>query len=248
MLIVSCDRYSDVWAPFFHFFFKAWPDCPYPVYLGANRKPADHPRVRSLTIGEDLDYSSNLLQMLQTIPNEWVLVWLDDLFPSKPIDTAAIEQLVATAAARNAAYLKPLAVPPLALGADGEIGELPRGIHYRLSLTVGLWRKSALMRILKPGESAWDIERKASPRSDDFAEPFLALTSRGRRNPPVTVVNGIIKGKWTRPAARLLRREGFAALLPGRQLQSWSSYAYVIAYHLRLRALTLLGRTWSRAS
>ena len=33
ILIVSCDKYSDLWDPFFKLFFKFWPDCPFNIYL-----------------------------------------------------------------------------------------------------------------------------------------------------------------------------------------------------------------------
>ncbi len=36
ILVCSCDKYADVWEPFFKLFFKFWPDCPYPIYLLSN--------------------------------------------------------------------------------------------------------------------------------------------------------------------------------------------------------------------
>ena len=33
ILILSCDKFSDLWKPFFDLFWKYWPDCPYNVYL-----------------------------------------------------------------------------------------------------------------------------------------------------------------------------------------------------------------------
>jgi len=36
ILIPSCDKYSDLWRPFFTLFWRHWPDCPFPVYLGSN--------------------------------------------------------------------------------------------------------------------------------------------------------------------------------------------------------------------
>ena len=36
ILVVSCDRYRDLWTPFFTLFQRYWPDCDMPVYLGTN--------------------------------------------------------------------------------------------------------------------------------------------------------------------------------------------------------------------
>jgi hypothetical protein len=67
VLVVSCDAYQDLWKPFFSCFFKFWPDCPFPVYLGANFKKYEDDRVQTILIGQDLDYSTNLLMMLKQI-------------------------------------------------------------------------------------------------------------------------------------------------------------------------------------
>lgn len=33
VLIVSCDKYSDLWDPFLRAFDRYWPDCPFTVSL-----------------------------------------------------------------------------------------------------------------------------------------------------------------------------------------------------------------------
>ena len=38
ILVASCDRYSDLWGPFFGVLAKRWPDCPLPIYLGMNHR------------------------------------------------------------------------------------------------------------------------------------------------------------------------------------------------------------------
>ena len=62
LLVVSCDNYRDAWEPFFTLLFKYWPECPYPVFLGSNKQTYKDNRITPIMIGEDIDYSSNLLQ------------------------------------------------------------------------------------------------------------------------------------------------------------------------------------------
>jgi len=38
ILVMSCDAYDDLWAPCFNLLGKHWPDCPFPVYLGAEQQ------------------------------------------------------------------------------------------------------------------------------------------------------------------------------------------------------------------
>ena len=73
LLVVSCDSYRDMWGPFFTLLFRYWDDCPFPVFLGSNFEPYPDRRVVALTIGEDRDWSSNLLQMLSAIPLDGIL-------------------------------------------------------------------------------------------------------------------------------------------------------------------------------
>jgi len=43
VLVVSCDKYADLWPPFFQLFLRFWPECPFSVYLISNQKgPAYH--------------------------------------------------------------------------------------------------------------------------------------------------------------------------------------------------------------
>src|SRR6266568_9360967 len=91
VLVVSCDPYSDVWAPFFTLFWKYWPDCPYPVYLGTNEKTVPHNSVTTLRVGTDRDWSSNLREMLRQLRAEHVMLFLEDFFITARVDTASIQ-------------------------------------------------------------------------------------------------------------------------------------------------------------
>ena len=90
VLIVSWDGYVDLWKPFFNCFFRFWPDCPYPVYLGTNSLLADDERVKPILIGEEVDYCSNLIAMLKQLDTRWVITWVEDFFPAKPIENQRV--------------------------------------------------------------------------------------------------------------------------------------------------------------
>ena len=51
VLILSCDKYADIWTTFFAFFFKYWPDCPFTIYLASNEKQFEHDRVVTIRKG-----------------------------------------------------------------------------------------------------------------------------------------------------------------------------------------------------
>src|SRR5438552_6055487 len=101
ILVVSCDAYQDLWGIFFRCLFSYWPDCPFPIYLGSNFRRYPDERVRTIQIGSDVDYSSNLLKMLARIPSEWVVLWIEDRPPASSIETCRVLQLIALAQSRG---------------------------------------------------------------------------------------------------------------------------------------------------
>jgi hypothetical protein len=246
ILVISCDAYQDLWGPFFQCFFKYWPDCPYPIYLGSNFLTYADSRVRAILIGPDVDYSSNLLKMLSSIPQEWVIAWIEDRVLAAPVETTRVSALVRFAQNQRLGFLKLIASPPYAVAGDRSrgIGELPKGTRYRVCMTVALWRKETLMKLLRPGETVWDIERKGSKRSD-AVDGFMALLSDARGNPPLSDMHLIIKGRLIRNALSFLNREGLYAGLQHRPLQTLRSHWYVRLYHLISHLRDHL--TWRRA-
>jgi len=241
--VPSCDAYSDLWTPFFQCLFRYWPECPYPVFLGANERGFEHSRVTSLKIGPDRDYSSNLLGMTEHVPHRWILTWLDDRFLSAPVDTEGFAAVVGLAERVGAGYVKvidshPFALRPIVPGAP--IGEIPPGSRYRVCITVALWRREVLRAILCPGESPWDIERRGSGRSNGFKEPFLALTLGARARPPVRDCHVLVKGRLARDAIPFLRRDRLLHYLSGRRPESFCSLTYGRAYVGGLDAVAFL--------
>jgi hypothetical protein len=253
ILIVSWDGFRDVWPALLDCFFRHWPDCPYPVHLGSNAVACDEPRVRPLTVGADAGYSANLIAMLERIEQEWVLIWLDDVLLSGPVDAARLEALLAQARAAGAGHVRlnvepPYVAPLFARWKRGlEAGELPPGSPYRVSIALSLWRRGTLRAVLEPGESAWQAERRGAARSDRLAEPFLCAAPTGGRRPVVPFVHGVIKGRWTWEAARFLRRAGLGAHLGVRPVATFAEHvlsaAYARAAYLGCLALSALPGT-----
>lgn len=232
VLVVSCDKYQDLWRPFFTCFFRYWPDCPYPVHLGSNFETYDDDRVNKVCIGDDVDYSSNLLAMLTGIHQEWILLWIEDRVLSAPVSTRRISRVVEFAKREGASYVKLIASHPFALRPECErdLGEIPRGASYRVCMTVGLWRKSALVALLRRGESAWDIERRGSLRSGSMEGRFFSLCVSSRRDPPIVDTHLIIKGRLARGALGFLSRERIRDQMSSRPVQGIASHWYVRLY------------------
>lgn len=245
LLVVTCDKYKDLWRPYFQCLFKYWPDCPYKIYLGSNTSVYPDKRVNAITIGSDKDYSSNLLAMLEKVDSPWVLLWVEDFLLSAPVDTLRLTKLISDAQAQGAGYVKLIASYPYAYTSKKvEVAIVPKGIKYRVNIGVTLFKKDLLISLLRAGESAWDIEYKGASRSNNFNEKFFCLNSSLKSNPPISYVNAVGKGRWIRNSVRFLKKEGLGDCLTSRKVQPWWRYIYYRLYLLRLEILRLFNLYW----
>jgi len=208
LLVVSCDKYRDLWVPFFTLLFRYWPDCPYPVFLGSNDETFPDRRVVPLAIGADVDWSSNLSRMLDQIPLDGILLLQEDFLIDRPVETERIRGLIGYAAEKGAACLRLMPIPgPDKPRADHpEVGEILKGAEYRVSLQAAWWRKESLAAMLVAGESPWQFEVLGSRRSNSLAAPFLSLRA-GVDYPLDYYTTAVFRGYWEPEAVALCRRE-----------------------------------------
>lgn len=210
ILVLSCDKYSDLWAPFFQTFFKQWPECPYQVFLGANEKKFNHPKVTTVLTGNDKDWSSSLRKILTQIDADHVFIWLEDLFLTAPVDqkqlTNYFEYLIEKQAKHcNFAYH----LHPKVTHRNG-LGEFKDPIPYRVNV-IGFWDKTYLNHLLLDGESPWNFEILGSYRAS-YDEGFYCF--------PRTIMpylNCVEKGKWFPKAVKYCQQENIAIDLVTRQ-------------------------------
>ena len=195
VLVVSCDKYRDLWAPCFTLFFRYWADCPYPVYLLSNSEKYPDTRVMPLTVGRDRNWSSNLAYAMRKITNQLILVMMEDYLLDGPVDTSRILFLENYMKLRKAGCLRlfPSPGPDSTCPDNPQVGELRKGAPYRLSLQVAIWDKHTLLSLLRWGETAWDLEVLGSRRTNSLDAPFLSVQ---RNIPAITYRNAIIRGEW----------------------------------------------------
>jgi hypothetical protein len=218
ILVTSCDKYHDLWDPFFTLFFRYWPDCPYPVYLGTNHLKYNDKRVKTITTSDD-DWSSRFRTVFEKIPEPYVIVMNEDFFLTKPVDTVKIEELIRYMVAQNSGCLRlfPCPGPDLSCLDNPEVGEISKGADYRLSLQAAIWNKQTLLELLREGESAWELEINGTKRTNDLDVPFLCVTGD---SPIPYFCTGVVKGKWVREAVELCKKEGIEVDLTVRSVQT----------------------------
>jgi hypothetical protein len=244
MLVVSCDRYSDLWEPCFRLLDKYWPARGFDVYLMSNFRDFEWPGVKVIQVGEDVSYSDNLRAAVAHLPEQWILLWLEDLLLRAPVDGARVTSIIASAQRRGAGYLKLSPDMPLSYDADDgeEIGPVPKGVRYRAAIGASFYSRATLLQLLTPGASAWDLDR--SEVCNDLPEEFLSLTVASSKRPPIPHVNAVVKGRWTLGTKAFLKSEGLDKHLDRRRPESAASVLYRRLFLTRLAMLRMLRMHW----
>ena len=205
VVVSSCDAFFDAWRPFAQFLNKFWPDCPLPIFLLTNELQIRSPRLRSIAIGPDRGWSSNLMAALPRIESPYVLYLQEDYFLTAPVASAPLAQdfaevigsgtdsLCFRARSKPDGNFQPL---------NDRYGSVPLESDGRTRCQVTLWKKEALQSILREGETAWDFEARGSARSQK-----MRILSYGRReNTPIPyLMSAISRGLWMPEAIELCR-------------------------------------------
>jgi hypothetical protein len=208
IVVSSCDAFFDAWRPFVFFFRKYWADCPFPVFLILNRLRIRSSLVQPLAVGPDQGWASNMDKALESISQPYVLYFQEDYFLNGAVNNDQLAADFAYAIENNAASFCFYARSQLE--ADFEplndrFGIVPRDSDGRTRLQVTLWKKDVLASILRPGESAWNMEARASERTRDL----LALSYLQRRDVPIPyLMSAVVRGLWMPDALSLCQQAG----------------------------------------
>jgi hypothetical protein len=246
LLVISCDKYSDLWPIYFGSLFKYWPNCPLKIYLGSNYKIYDNKDVTMINIGEDCDYSSNLKAMISQIEEEYVITTVEDMFLSSPVDEEHLFSYFQELFDNKGVYLKLLYTYPV--GYDKDVSKrtasMTSNLRYRLGMGTSLWNKKVLNENLVPGMSAWDMEKDGKFGRDIPSGDVYAINYHFSGKDPFPYVHGVIKGAWIRKAIPWLLDEGYQDLLPNRQKMSWSRTLYTWMFGVLMAIFRKIEYKW----
>jgi len=217
VLMASFDDYHDLWGPFFKAFFHFWPDCPYPVSLGACEKAYPDERVSTLHAYPHKNWSSRALEHLAQIEEPYVLLTLDDFILRSPVETktihAVLEQMKILDLIAVRLYAEP--GPQVAINGYPMIGLMGVGQQNRTSTHATIWRREALISVIRAGESLWEFEINAALRTLRFAHQV-----GGTWRTVLDYHMGVAKGRWFHTPAGVLMRQGFLSPSPERPVMT----------------------------
>ena len=210
LVVSSCDAFFDAWRPFHAFLVKFWRDCPLDIFLLTNQLEVRSDQVRSISVGEDRGWSSNLRFSLERIAHPYVFYFQEDYFLTGPVDSEQLARDFAEVMEADADSLCFRARSKLDAGfqpLNERYGIVPLDSVGRTRCQVTLWKRSALQSILREGETAWNFEARGSARTQEMQ----ILSYRRRENTPIPyLMSAISRGLWMPEAIALCRQHGVA--------------------------------------
>lgn len=223
IVVASCDKYSGLWNPFFSLLFKYWPSLidpskqyHIPIFLIANKKTFNNPRVQHVLFPNEISWSDNMLGALSLVKTKYVLYLQEDYFLTSQVNEELLSKMLQYMQDQQAAYLEisafnkevqQIKLSNLSSGINN-LHEFAKHSPYRTSLQAGIWDKEALQWLIKPGETAVDFELASSKRSEGMQKLFLAHTDPNLD--PVKYINAVIGGLLLQSAIDHLRAEQIA--------------------------------------
>lgn len=234
LLVLSCDKYSDMWYIFFDMLFKNWRECPFDIHLISNNKNFNDQRVKVLKTGEDKSWSDTLVSGLNFIENEYKYVFLlmDDAFITF-VDHKKILGDIDKFFEEDGNYLTFINEPKHTDSLNASFGSIGTKSKYRATATWALWKIKTLKSVLKSGESAWQFEIDGSKRSNKFKKFYSVYNDRFR------FIHGVVKGMWLPTSVKQLKLLGYNIDLSERDQMNYFVY-YRLKIYQYFRMIVLL--------
>lgn len=200
ILVSSCDKYAPLWDPFFTSLFRHWPSLTsvnqnIPILLIANKKVFVSSRVQTINIPHEKSWSDNMLAALDQVQTQYVLLFLDDYWITKPVNEQRLLETFNVIQNEQLAMVQ-IAYNDTKFHSGPKHSTLTNALYtdkyarYKASLQLAIWDKEALRALLKPGENPWQFEIAGTARSHGYQGTFLHLTT----DYPIAYLNATKQG------------------------------------------------------
>lgn len=246
ILVLSCDKYSDIWDDFFNLKEKFWPDCPYPCYLATDSKQYERKGVKLIHFGNIRTWSICAKKAIMEIKEPYIALFLEDALIYKTINSGVIEE--------NFHFVKENKVDFLTLERNRmdkklkeddqvapHIWRIDRHKKYGIDTSAAIWEKEFLLRALEKVDcNAWQFEVNycRDAESEEGLQGNIFFDDRQPFNiSPVEVVQ---LGKLSTDAIKFFKKHGYA-IQSHRERMGWFQMLYFRERN-RLEKIPFLGR------
>lgn len=204
-IVLSCDKYLDLWPMYLYFFDKNWPDCKLDRYFITNNQDINHASFKLIKIGEDLSWSDNLIKVLIQLKEsyKYVFISLEDVPIIEKVNQKHFEKVLTLFFELDGNFIALNNNTRHSSKFNEYFGNIEKGSLYRPTCEFSLWKISVLEKILVSGENAWEFEKYGAVRSDAFDKFYVVYNTLFKN------CHTVVKGKWVRQSYRKICSLGY---------------------------------------
>jgi hypothetical protein len=193
-LVLSCDKYSDLWKPYSCLFNKYWSDCPFDKYFATNKRKLDQYGFKPILLGDDITWSNGLYNALSNMGKsyQYILIALEDLFIMQNVNTEYLLETIEQFITLKGNYLRLYTTRKPHIKLNQYFGVLDKNTPYRQNCVYSLWKIDTLKAIINKKENAWEFEKKGVLRSYNYDGFYSANLNH------FVISNTVVKGKWVK--------------------------------------------------
>lgn len=227
IIVLTCDKYSDLWDDFFTLKEKYWPNCSFDSYLITEEKDYKRSGVTAIRCGRNLEWGERFRIAVESINSRYFILFLDDYYICKGIDDELINDCLAFMEKEKVSYyrmgdtfgsLKRIKHPEYV---QQHRMIIPKNQKYGVSTSEAIWERDYLLDKLSNGKvSAWqfELDRCEEASSERGMTGLLIYDDRKPLN--VTEVPVVIQGKYYPRAIRYFKTQGYEINIGNRALMT----------------------------
>ncbi len=218
----SSDGFADCWLPFFTLLERyGGPLRKHPVYLNTERAGFSWPgldlrptRVWSVDEEARPAWSECLRRGIEAVAEPYVLYLQEDYFLLGEVREALLQRAIEKLDNdRDAGVVYLNKYGPMFTQTepvDDALLRIQPPARYLACTQAGLWRKEALLSLIRTWESGWGFEIFGSRRAKHAPFKFLTIRPELMNAEPVIdyIYTGVIKGQWKQECVALFEEEG----------------------------------------
>lgn len=230
IVVVSCDKYSDLWDDVFNLLDIHWPDRPYKTYLATDSKQYERKGVEVIHFGNIRQWMVCTRKAIERIDSEYVLFLMEDYFVIKDIDTRIIEEDLRFLDEQQADFIN-LHQKPYFLNEEDskyiskDIRTIPNNTRYGLDTAGAIWRREFFLEQLNREDGdAWRFE--AILVGDSMSEKGIPGKLFFDTRKPLNLCPGEVVrlGKFTLDTVKIIESTGYKIQSTRARMTKWEFY------------------------
>lgn len=206
MLIMSCDKFSDLWDGHVQLLEQYWGNRGMKTYLVTDKKSDKiFDNVTVLSTGSDKEWSERLKSALEQVTTDYVFLTLDDYFLIRPVSNQKIANILSIMENDGYDYvrlfLRPKCPKKSKISKYDKFYKINTRNRYSVNLYAGIWKKSFIEKTIQEPRNAWQFEVSLSRIATELGAK-CAMSNNGE----FVILDVVRKGKLLHKAARYFKK------------------------------------------